>query len=171
MRVSIAQTPLYPVIPLKGYLYYGSGALIGAGLFNVKDNRSGVNQDSELTMYGLPKDTDLSFFIGKTLESVTFGYYAIYFNFESNVAITIESSFQHQQKVDVEKFRLGVMQSTPVSFSTLMQLVTHSVASFCIEDGGTLALTFDDGQVLKCFETPGPYESYTLKNGEDEYIV
>jgi hypothetical protein len=122
-------------------------------------------------MYGLPKDLNLSFFVGKRLDQVSFAQSVIFFFFDDKVSITLESSFQHQMRQDVENLRFGVMQSVPVAHSTLMQLVGHSVVSASGDDEGTLKLTFDDGQVLGCIEHRSPYESYNFTDGEHLYVV
>ena len=122
-------------------------------------------------MYGLPKDLDLSFFLGKRLDQVSFAQSTIFFFFDDKITITLESSVQHQTRQDTERLRLGVMQSVPVTHSTLMQLVGHSVVSASADDEGTLSLTFDDGQVLGCIEDRSPYESYNFTDGEHLYIV
>ncbi len=122
-------------------------------------------------MYGLSKDLDLSFFVGKRLDTVTFAEFVIHFNFDDKVWITLESEFQHQLDQDVKHDHVGVVQSVPVTHSTLMRLVGHSVVSAAAEVGGTLALVFDDGQVLRCFELDVPYESYQFSDGTDDYVV
>ena len=122
-------------------------------------------------MYGLPKDLDLSFFVGKRLDTVTFAEFVIHFNFDNKVRITLESEFQHQLDQDVKRGHVGVVQSVPVTHSTLMQLVGHSVVSAAAEEEGTLALVFDDGQVLRCFEQDVPYESCQFSDGTNNYVV
>ena len=48
-------------------------------------------------MYGLPKHIVLSF-VGKTLNTITFAAFNIYFGFDAGqVKIHLMSSFQHQQ--------------------------------------------------------------------------
>src|SRR5262249_6843397 len=123
-------------------------------------------------MYGLPKDLDLSFFVGKTLNTITFAAFNIYFGFEAGrIKISLMSSFQHQQKADVDSFQVGVMQSCPVTHSTLMSLLEKTVTTAVGNEEGTLTLTFDDGQVLRCFENEGPYEQYSFTDGKNEYYV
>src|SRR6476659_4174447 len=115
-------------------------------------------------MYGLPKDVDLqSFFVGKTLNTITFAAFNIYFGFDAGrVKIQLMSSFQHQQKTDVDNFRIGVMQSCPVTHSTLMSLLEQTITAAIGDNEGTLTLTFGDGQVLRCFEEKTPYEQYSF---------
>jgi hypothetical protein len=122
-------------------------------------------------MYGLPKDLDLSFFVGKRLDTIAFAAYVIFFNFDDKISVSLSSSFQHQSRSDCEQCRLGVMQSVPVSQSTLMQLVGHSVVSAAGDNAGVLTLVFDDGQVLCFIEANVPYESYEFTDGVNNYIV
>jgi Family of unknown function (DUF6188) len=122
-------------------------------------------------MYGLPEDLDLSFFVGKRLDTIAFAEFVIHFNFEGNVSVTLESSFQHQRRLDVEKNWFGVQQSLPVAHSGLMQLVGRSVVSAVGDKEGTLTLSFDDGQVLCFFEHRSPSESYEFTDGEHYFIV
>lgn len=48
-------------------------------------------------MYALPTDLDLSGFIGKTLEQVSFSVNTIHMAFEDGFSITLESSFAHKR--------------------------------------------------------------------------
>jgi hypothetical protein len=124
-------------------------------------------------MYGIPEGVDLQpFFVGKTLNTITFAAFNIYFGFEAGrIQITLMSSFQHQQKTDVDYFRVGVMQSCPVTHSTLMSLLEQTVTEAVGDREGTLTLTFADGQVLRCFEDNKAYEQYSFTAGTHEYIV
>ena len=122
-------------------------------------------------MYGLPKELDLSFFVGKRLDSICFCEFVINFNFEGKVHVMLESSYQHQRRQDVENSWFGVQQSLPVSHSALMQLIGRTVITADGDDEGTLSLSFDDGQVLCFFEHRSPYESYEFGDGEHSYTV
>jgi Family of unknown function (DUF6188) len=122
-------------------------------------------------MHGLPEGLDLSFFVGKRLQKITFVEANIFFGFEGNVRITAMSSIQHQQMSDAHCNRIGVKQSLPVNHSTLMSLLEKTVTEGHGDEEGTLSLTFNDGQVLRFFDdTPG-YESYSFTDGENEYFV
>jgi hypothetical protein len=122
-------------------------------------------------MHGFPNGLDLSFFVGKRLDQVSFAEYTIFVRFEGGVSVELASSFQHQTKRDVEQQRVGIVQSVPVTHSSLMQAVGRSVASASGDDEGALTLVFDDGQVVRFVEERIPYESYTFKDGDREYIV
>ncbi len=123
-------------------------------------------------MYGLSKELDLSFFVGKTLSSITFGLNVIHFNFDKGVSIDLTSSYQHQRKYDVDNHHMGTLQTVfRCQNSSLMQLLEHSVESAIAGDEGTLILTFDNGDVLSFIELPGPYECYEFTDGENAWIV
>jgi len=123
-------------------------------------------------MYGLPNGIDLSFFVGKTLNVVSFATNVIHFKFDGGVGINLESSFQHQQKIDVEQNQIGTIQSVYlIQTSSLIQLANHTVVSAIGTDDGTLTLTFDHGHVLKCLDPSRDYESYNFTDGKQLWIV
>lgn len=122
-------------------------------------------------MYGLPEGLDLSFFVGKALGDIRFAVSNIHFAFQGNIWITLLSSFQHQQKADVDDNRIGVMQSLPVTHTTLMSLLELTVTEVHGDEKGTLSLIFSDGQVLRLFDDNTAYEAYSFSDGEHEYFV
>jgi hypothetical protein len=113
-------------------------------------------------MYGLPKDFDGSFLVGRTLEMVCFNQTQVYLHFDEHVSIAIESAFScgTEEVVDV-----------PVKESHLMELLGSSVSVARGDENGTLGLLFDGGQVLKIYDTTKQYESYTITYGGKEIIV
>ena len=123
-------------------------------------------------MYRLPKDIDVSFFVGKTLNVVSFAVNVIHLIFDGGVHINIESSFQHQQKLEVEHHQLGTMQSVyMIQASSLMQLAGHAVVTALGTEDGTLTLTFDHGHVLHCLDDTQGYECYNFTDGERLWVV
>jgi hypothetical protein len=49
-------------------------------------------------MYGLDKDNDLSFFLEKQLEQVCFGWVSINLNFDGDITLSLECTFEHVTK-------------------------------------------------------------------------
>ncbi|MBX7074432.1 MAG: hypothetical protein K1X71_14900 [Pirellulales bacterium] len=117
-------------------------------------------------MYGFPKDFDGSFFIGKRIELVSFAAYQIWIGFEERISITIESSFVHENSAEPKS-----AQCPPVESSSLMRLVGRMVTSVAADELGTLSLTFDDGQILRCFDDTENYECYRNTVGDAEYFI
>ena len=113
-------------------------------------------------MYGLPKDFDGSFLVGRTLEMVCFSQNQVYLHFDEDIIITIESAFScnTEQVVDV-----------PVQDSNLMRLVGSAVSVVQGDTNGTLSLLFDNGQTVKVYDTTKQYESYTISYGGKTIIV
>jgi hypothetical protein len=113
-------------------------------------------------MYGLPKDFDGSFLVGRTLELVCFSQNQMSLHFSDDITITIESAFSYKidQIVDV-----------PVQQSNLMELLGSSVSVAQGDENGTLSLLFDNGATLKVFDTTKQYESYTISYGGKVIIV
>lgn len=119
-------------------------------------------------MYKLPSDFDGAFFIGRTLEFITFSENSVAFAFDRRVSITVESSLQHQFGSDAEQ---GIRQSVPLTESRLMQLLGCSVVQAKGDENGTLTIMFDNGHVLKVFDDQTCYESYAINDGKHENFV
>jgi hypothetical protein len=117
-------------------------------------------------MYGLPRNFDLSFLHGRRLQMLCFNANQIYLHFDHAVTITIEGSYSLQRN------RIEVQQvlSVPRAEPTLLQLIEHTLAGASSDDGRTLALTFDDGALLKLYDDE-KYESYKIQRGPSVTIV
>jgi hypothetical protein len=113
-------------------------------------------------MYGLPKDFDGSFLVGRTLEMVCFNQNQVYLHFDSDITITIESAFSYktEQVIDV-----------PVQESNLMEMLGSTVSVAQGDANGTLSLLFNNGEALKVYDTTKQYESYTIAYGGKVIIV
>jgi hypothetical protein len=127
-------------------------------------------------MYGLPKDFDVSVFVGKVLDSVSFSANTVSFAFGDadayapppRLSITVQFSLQHQLPSESDQSN---RQSVPLSESKLMQLPGHSVVRANIEDDGTLVVAFDNEHVLTVFHDQSIYDSYEIDWGDRETIV
>jgi hypothetical protein len=113
-------------------------------------------------MYGLPKDFDGSFLVGRTLEMVCFSQYQVYLHFDEKIIITVASAFSYKTDLVVD---------VPVQESNLMELVGSSVLAASGEVNGTLSLLFNTGQALKIYDTSKQYESYAIAHDGKEIIV
>lgn len=130
-------------------------------------------------MHGLPKDFDVSIFVGKTLVSLHFYEFSISMNFEDRekhpleltrvdcVLLTLESSYSHQRSEDKLEVRIDI----PTQQSTLLELVRRSVRAASAEFPGTLVLEFQGGHVLKCYDDTNMYESYHIRHDGKETHV
>src|SRR5450631_2280119 len=103
-------------------------------------------------MFGLPEDFDASFFVGRTLELICFAIYQVNLHFDNHVGMRVEGPFAYQRQGS--KAKISPIQQ-PVQVSNLMELLEHSVIAASGEKDGTLTLTFDNGDVLQCFDQPG----------------
>ena len=113
-------------------------------------------------MYGLPKDFDGDFLVGRILEMICFNANQVYLHFDSKTHIQIESSLSYgdAQRVDV-----------PVRQPTFLDLLECSVVSARGDEEGTLTLSFSNGRVLRIYEETKQYECYTIRYGGTEIIV
>lgn len=117
-------------------------------------------------MYGLPDDFDGAFFLRRELEVVSFANNAIVLYFDGDISLTIESSYTCE-------WPGGMVESNrpPVADSRLMGLVGAKITSVMIEDGSTLALTFDERAVVRCLDDQKEYESYRISHDGNEIYI
>jgi hypothetical protein len=116
-------------------------------------------------MYDLPEDLDFQEWIGKRLDVVSFGKYSIHFIFEGPFStgplkMTVESLFSYQKASDAstpEPIRVTAAQSD------LMQLLGHTIKNVSDEGDRTLAIEFDNGDVLRFYDPHEPYEAYQIE--------
>jgi hypothetical protein len=119
-------------------------------------------------MYGLPKQFDSAFLIGRTLEQVSFNQNQIYLHFDGDVSITIEGSFAHYQPESQSGMKV---LEVPVLESDLMKLLGFSISKVLTDKEGTLGLLFANGRMLKCFDKSPQFESYQIRHGVKTIIV
>jgi Family of unknown function (DUF6188) len=119
-------------------------------------------------MYGLPKDFTGDFFIGRTLEAVTFTVNTVHLRFDNEVSVTVLSSLQHVTSSEDE---LRDPQLVPLSNSRVMELLGQRVRDAVAVDFGTLRLIFENDQTLSIFDDSTYYESYSIQCGAKETYV
>lgn len=114
-------------------------------------------------MYKLPKDFDASFFVGKSLDFLTFSQNSVAMVFSESVCITVESSLQHKTGTEATD---EPIQHLPLHDSQLTQLLGRSVTQAFGQEDGTLTIIFDNGHVLNIFDDQESYESYSIMDGK-----
>lgn len=107
--------------------------------------------------------TKAKLLVGKKIEMICFAQYSLYIHIEDGIVITVESGIEH-----VHNGTRNVLQfSSPVSQTTLLEILETSITSATVEPNGDLLLTTSGGDKLYIFKEP-QYESYRLKiNGEE----
>ncbi len=108
-------------------------------------------------MYGLPKNFDGSFLVGRTLEGVWFRQFLVNLDFGDTIHISIEGAFGYGD---------DAIANAPVRESNLMRSIGSSVEAATGEADGTLILHFSDGKTLRIFDSSPQYESYSITFGD-----
>lgn len=119
-------------------------------------------------MYGLPRNFDGQFFIGRVLEQICFTQNQVALHFDGLVALTIESAFSYRETPSSAE---ELVEELPPRQSTLMRLLGESVSGVDGSQDGTLSLRFTNRHELRCFDTASNYESYRIRYGENEIVV
>lgn len=118
-------------------------------------------------MHALPAEFNGSFLIGRRLEQICFNENQISLHFNADASITIEGGYAYQ----VAGLPVGSPTAfVPASHSNLMELLGQTISRVEGTTDGTLAMFFDNGYELRCFENPH-YESYRIRDGDHVIIV
>jgi hypothetical protein len=118
-------------------------------------------------MYGLSADVDLSFFIDVSLIQICLGSHQIAFNFDEDVSITVEGDMGIRIPPAGER----VVGDFREVIYDLAMLIERSVIRVASQPGGTLVLSFDNGWLLKIYDSSQHYESYQIRHGSEMFIV
>jgi len=99
---------------------------------------------------------------------VSYTINSVFIKFDNDVALTIESSFEH--RTDLNGGQCDDARP-PLEYSRLMQLIAHTVEMASREDRGTLVLNFSGGHTVRCFDDSVNYECYRIEVGTSELVV
>jgi hypothetical protein len=117
-------------------------------------------------MYGLPRDTDLSFFEGAVLTQVCIGENEVIIHFDNDAGITIQSSVRLS---DGERTR--IFEGAPDTGVALVRLLGQAVATAAVEPGGVTRLEWRSGTALRILDSWAEYESYVITHDGKTIVV
>lgn len=118
-------------------------------------------------MYGLPENTDLSFFNGKILLQVCIGYNEVILRFDGDVSITIQTDIAHKSG-DVFT---ALYKTIIPSAAMLVSFIHKSISKASAKSPGTLVLEFSNGEGLEIYDTSSEYESYQIMHDANLIVV
>ena len=117
-------------------------------------------------MYGLPPDIDLSFFNGRSLQSVEPHEHMLDLKLDSVVHVRIESTVEVHNPSGIHKF-----QDYHQAAHILVQLLYRRVRNASGTEDGTLKLELNDGSVIVIYDGSDVYESYQIEYDDQMIIV
>jgi len=119
-------------------------------------------------VYELPDGFDPGVMVGRTLDRVCFGSNFVALQFDGDVTLTAYGSLDHGDKGPVAwTDREGVERDS----GRLAALPGCTVRLATIEDKATLALSFDNREVVRAVADTDLYECYHLEIGGQRIIV
>jgi hypothetical protein len=118
-------------------------------------------------MYGLPDRIDLGFFIGRTLLQVCFGANSLILNFDGYVSVNVSSAVGC---LDTDGSIQRHINFHEVA-SKLIGLIDQTIISANSDHSGTLLLNFNGGGILAVYDNSEQFESYFIRNGDQQIIV
>lgn len=108
-------------------------------------------------MYGLNKETDLTFFLRKELNKVVTNEYQAQLYFGTNICLSIEGEIEINGKAS--------------EFEQVRCLMGGVVFGITIQNEGGINILFDDGRYLSVLDSNENYESYQITAPEINIIV
>jgi len=119
-------------------------------------------------VYGLPKNIDLTFFQGMELELISFGSAQIQFYFSGGIHIGFGGKLSHLSRGEVVVWEEG----SPLAIAGgVLSLIGSRVTRVEGLPDGTLTLGFSNQEVLVLYDDSDHYESYTIRHGDDLFVV
>jgi hypothetical protein len=126
-----------------------------------------LDSPREANVYGLPKDIDLTFLIGREVTQVAIGVYQVQFHFDEDVCISVESSFTYSDSQQEWTWREGLV----LIAAHTAALLSAKIESFNAQQDGTISMVFSNGHRLTIFDSSKNYESYSITRPRVNIIV
>ena len=120
-------------------------------------------------MYGLKKEIDLSFLVGRELIQVGIGLYQIQFHFDEDLTVSVEAEFRYFDGQD--EWNWQQEPSSPQIAAPTVAMLGASITNLDSNENGTLALTFSNGHRLTILDPFKEYESYAITRPGQTIIV
>jgi len=118
-------------------------------------------------MYGLKKELDLKFLLGRELIQIAIGVYQVTFNFDEDTSIAVEGYFEYTSQSKSIEWRPG---GALVAASTV-GLLAARVQTVDAQEDGTLKLAFSNGDRLTMLDVSSEYESYQVSRRGETIVV
>lgn len=119
-------------------------------------------------MYGLPLDTDLSFFRGRQLRQLCIGCNEAILKFGDHVSLTIQTDIGHKSTArELIALYKMILPAVPM----LVSLINSTVTNACAIPPGTLALEFSNGDILEIYDSSSEFESYQIWHDNHLIVV
>jgi hypothetical protein len=110
-------------------------------------------------VYGIPKNTDLSFLKGREVQQVCIGVFQVQFRLDQNVSIFVTGCFRYIDESGSAYEWLPKNHNLAARTANLLGLV---ITDLTAEPSGTLTLVFSNAAKLIIFDDSKQYESYEI---------
>lgn len=118
-------------------------------------------------MYGLPKNIDLSFLVGRELLQVCIGSNDLILHFDDRVSILITSNC-HWKSIS----GVGVeIDSYAESANMICRPLGSKILNATSDESGTLSMKFSNGDAFMLFDDSQQFESYVIECPDRRIVV
>jgi len=119
-------------------------------------------------MKQIPADLDLDLLQGRQVEMVCFAAYSVDLHLDAGMTIHVEGRYLHHGQSDSDT---ASEIELPVAYSALPRLISSEILSAQADASANLTLRFSNGDLLRLLISDGPYESYQIKIGDNEFVI
>ena len=119
-------------------------------------------------MYGLSRDANFSFLIGKEICQIAIGPYDVQFNWGKGV-LSVWGKFIYKM-ADSREVIVWEGKEPYLAARTVRLLQTKIISQSPSEDG-TLRLLFSNGDQLDVLDPDPRYEAYSINDGKRQIVV
>lgn len=115
----------------------------------------------------LPTEQELGFLVGSILLQVCIGENEVILRFSEEISITIEARFVVRDSSGIET----AFDDARSAASSVVKLLSDTVATVNNLGGRTLRLIFSRGDILEIYGSNEGYESYQIQHGKEIFVV
>ena len=115
-------------------------------------------------MYGVPKDLNLTQFIGQTLIQIPIGEFQIQFHFHRGGIVSVEGDWELANSEGALIDRSMENANRPAYH--VHRLLGQDVVAFTIDAPRSFSLQFANGLALRVFDNSRAYESFSIQPGD-----
>lgn len=117
-------------------------------------------------MHGVPRDLNLSIFVGANLQRIDLGKWIIHFQFDSKPPGTIGVEGNWELIGSAGRVIDRQMEPAQRECYRVHHLLLQDVVSRELHAPEWFALTFENGMVLKIYDDSQQYESFSIQPGD-----
>ena len=118
-------------------------------------------------MYGLDKNENINFLVGKELLQVCVGAFQVILILDNDITITLECEYEYE----FNSQKINCSSDIPEQACSLLKSLGSKITNISNLGNGDIELGFSGGSVLKIYDSNKNSESYQIISPQKDIIV